>query len=449
MQARFASALAKAALTSILTVTIAASSQTTYDIYRARDGDTAESIADRFNITTDTLIDLNPFLRTRAPVEHELITVPVRRRSADDSPSDASSQAIGDHAEGPAILNGASAGTTEAPPFEDEPTVSGNREVYWDDRHVGRLGIVRRDGLPAYRYADGETSEIYRLREGEPVIVAERVGPWLGVMMIDLSLGWVDAAAVLLMRNKLTSIADTGAQGVQWWAPAWLVHGRVMLPARRFAMWCAGGVHLEGDRLGLYDVTGQRIGEVSTTGRGTIRGQSRSADPKPRRIAGEYCVPVRFLAEAFGGDAYYVAATRTLYFSRYGDSTAWLVRDPAWTGRPSYMQKLVALPEGRGLTVYLAVCDTRGRQIAVDGHLTLKIRCEGMLVYRATGKVRRTDFVRTTVGLGIFAHSEFILPLGRIPFSAMYDVVHGDVGSASAQLLCSTGIVSETTTVLF
>ncbi len=213
--------MARCRLVAVVLVLIGAvAAQTTYDIYRARPGDTAESIAERYDLPVAELIELNPFLGTRAPAEHELITVRIRRdEPVPDAPTVGGGANGTGGIRGPRLLDaqgnpigrpqrGGQAQQAPAGPAVEQPTQT--REVYATATTVGRLGMTTEDNLGIYRYENGETTELYRCPRNTRLVVAERRGQWYGVVMADRNLGWVDAAKVVLTETSLVPSQSAG-----------------------------------------------------------------------------------------------------------------------------------------------------------------------------------------------------------------------------------------------
>jgi cell wall-associated NlpC family hydrolase len=98
----------------------------------------------------------------------------------------------------PAVQPGAGVPAVQAPigggPIRKEFAVSGA---------VGRLGTVISDKTPIYRERGRQPQPLFRVDRDGNLVITRQVDNWFGVMMVDGSVGWVEAQFVKLTDTEL------------------------------------------------------------------------------------------------------------------------------------------------------------------------------------------------------------------------------------------------------
>ena len=89
---------------------------------------------------------------------------------------------------------------------------------------------------------------------------------------------------------------------------------------------------------------------------------------------------------------------------------------------PAYMKSIYLSKEGSdGISIYFILADKRAESTTSDGKFSLTLIDDSGTLLEFTHNVTRSDFIKTTSGMGgsNFAHPIILLNIGRIPYSAM------------------------------
>jgi len=154
-----------------------------YEVYRVGAGETLEDIAAKYGVSVEELRAVNRWLVGEVQ-ENQFLTVPVKRREVVDR----------------RVGTNVSRRRRVWQSKEGQAGIGARGDVY----RVGRLGVVRAEGVPIVRHPGGKEI-VYRCERGmELVIVGER-GEWLGVMMVDGSQCWIRKSAVRVSGIELVA----------------------------------------------------------------------------------------------------------------------------------------------------------------------------------------------------------------------------------------------------
>lgn len=150
--------------------------------HRVQPGETLEAIAQQYGAKVEEIVERNPWLRQGEQVRElkagEVISVPVGSGSRWPSPSAPASQ-------------------TSPPSRHRLPLRMGSRgEV------EGVVGILL-TRTPIYRQPTQRSSMLYRCEAQQRVVVVQERGEWLGLLMLDGSVGWVPAQNVQLTETRV------------------------------------------------------------------------------------------------------------------------------------------------------------------------------------------------------------------------------------------------------
>lgn len=95
---------------------------------------------------------------------------------------------------------------------------------------------------------------------------------------------------------------------------------------------------------------------------------------------------------------------------------------------PDYLKQFTAYKEGDGIVVYFILADSSGQMTTCDGEATISIRAshydyKGELKLFDCGyPVRKENFVKTKIGMGMLERDAIVYSLGRISFQSFrYD----------------------------
>jgi tetratricopeptide (TPR) repeat protein len=106
-----------------------------------------------------------------------------------------------------------------------------------------------------------------------------------------------------------------------------------------------------------------------------------------------------------------------------------------------YMKTIFVSKEGYdGITIYFILADKNGVSVASDGKMELSITDEdtGRNLFSISSDIKKSDFVDATLGLGLFAHKDVILNIGRIPYSSMKNVPDGEYAKGEVKVKFTT-----------
>jgi DNA-directed RNA polymerase alpha subunit len=100
---------------------------------------------------------------------------------------------------------------------------------------------------------------------------------------------------------------------------------------------------------------------------------------------------------------------------------------------PDYVKDVTVYKEGsEGLMIYFVLADADGVMTTADGGVTLTISethteysswdykeiRHDVILYSTSYNVQKSDFKKTTVGLGAFQHEVILCPVGRVTYSS-------------------------------
>ena len=95
---------------------------------------------------------------------------------------------------------------------------------------------------------------------------------------------------------------------------------------------------------------------------------------------------------------------------------------------PDYLKQFTAYKEGDGIVVYFILADSSGQMTTCDGEATISIRAshydyKGELkLFECGYPVRKENFVKTKIGMGMLERDAIVYSLGRISFQSFrYD----------------------------
>ena len=99
------------------------------------------------------------------------------------------------------------------------------------------------------------------------------------------------------------------------------------------------------------------------------------------------------------------------------------------TNKPEYIKQLSVYNEGDGIVFYFILADKNGRPTACDGWVWLEIICEeDVSALWITGKVKKSDFKKTSIGSGPYKRDTILCSFGRFSYDQLKQNVrkHGE-----------------------
>jgi len=108
---------------------------------------------------------------------------------------------------------------------------------------------------------------------------------------------------------------------------------------------------------------------------------------------------------------------------------------------PAYVKNVVATKEGyQAFIAYFTLADANGSFTTADGKAKFEVfgdKNERLMSVEVP--VHKTDFVKTTVGMGAFAHEVVLCNFGRIPYSAFSRMPDSFSGKIKVTFTIPTG----------
>lgn len=175
-----------------------------YDIHYIKQGETWESIARRYGLTVQALMDANKGVTSLKP--GEILVIP-RLTSASSSLS-ATSRLVKPPVMAEAVERTPSASLPGGRTAGRNPSTKAEKPEV-----IGELGIVTVAPAPIRLDPSPNSPKVYTCSKGQQLLIRARRGQWLGVLMANGSICWIPAQYVRLTGLQLVRRGGTARGG--------------------------------------------------------------------------------------------------------------------------------------------------------------------------------------------------------------------------------------------